>query len=253
MTDNKSFLTSRTSAKKEDISFLGENGNITNGVMNLLSTPPDEYKENEVMDKLLEISMQDSPVRFMYGSISVFIFTAKPDTVDLIQRRIRDIALTVKDNDDLKKILTKLYDHIDLAIHQVNKINTEISNSIKNATVEAKNDIMKEVDNKTRETERTYVGAFATIASILFGLVGGLAFSFQSINKVGSDNILNLIAVVCVIGAFIVGMLSMLVWIILPLTHRSAADISNFKESAKKIVEMLFACAVMFAGLSLLL
>ena len=57
------------------------------------------------MDKLLEISMQDSPVRFMYGSISVFIFTAKTDTVDLIQRRIRDIALTVKANDDLKRFL----------------------------------------------------------------------------------------------------------------------------------------------------
>ena len=156
MTENKSFLTSNTSAKKEDISFLGENGNITNHIMDSLSADSDKYDKSDVMKELLKISKQNSPVRFMYGSISVFIFTAKPDTVDLIQRRIRDIALTVKDNDDLKKILTKLYDHIDLAIHQVNKINTEISNSIKNATDEAKNDIMKEVDNKTRETERTY-------------------------------------------------------------------------------------------------
>lgn len=229
-------------------SLIDENSEFTNELMQKLLLPDNEYKAEDVI-KLIE--EQRNSTRLMYGQISVTIFVMNDRALDVLLDRVEKLAKESAE-ESVKKILCKLYDHIDLATHQVQKINEEMQRSAENAAEDARDKIEKTLDEKIKQTEKTYITTFATVASILFGLVGGLAFSFQAINRVGSQDFLGLLSVICLIGAFIIGVLSVLIWLILPLTHREIS-IEKLSTSIKFwifsgiIIIFLIGASVLFA------
>lgn len=238
-------------------SLIDENVRFTDALINNLMLSDKEYDSDEIIAIL---SSKPENARLMYGRISMTIFLIKGgDTLDVMLARIKGLFEKPID-DGMKKILCKLYDHIDLAVHQIDKINLELKQATEKAAGRAaekaakhaagraaskaasaaKTQIGNTLDEKIKQTEKTYITTFATIASILFGLVGGLAFSFQAINRVGSQDFLGLLSVICLIGAFIIGVLSVLIWLILPLTHRvtSAEKVSPSKKFC------IFSCVI---------
>ena len=217
-------------------SLIDENSKFTNELMNVLLLSEEMYKAEDVVNL---IEKQGHSTRLMYGQISVSIFVMNDKTLDILLNRVENLAQqTTKES--VRKILCKLYDHIDLATHQVQKINEDMQRSAENAAEEARDKIEQTLDEKIKQTEKTYITTFATVASILFGLVGGLAFSFQAINRVGSQDFFGLLSVICLVGAFIIGVLAVLIWLILPLTHR---EIPSEKLPASKRF-CLFSCAI---------
>lgn len=238
-------------------SLIDKNAKFTDDLIKNLMLSDEEYDSDEIIAIL---SNRSENVRLMYGRISMTIFLIKDgDILDVMLARINGLFNKSVD-ESMNKILCKLYDHIDLAIHQIDKINFELKHAAEKAAGRAaekaakhaagraaskaasaaKTQIGNTLDEKIKQTEKTYITTFATIASILFGLVGGLAFSFQAINRVGSQDFLELLSVICLISAFIIGVLSVLIWLILPLTHRvtSAGKVSPSKKFC------IFSCVI---------
>lgn len=250
-------------------SLIDKNAKFTDDLIRNLMLSDEEYDSDEIIAIL---SSRPENVRLMYGRISMTIFLIKDgDILDVMLARINGLFNKSVD-ESMNKILCKLYDHIDLAIHQIDKIDLELNQAAEKAAGRAaekaakhaagraaskaasaaKTQIGNTLDEKIKQTEKTYITTFATIASILFGLVGGLAFSFQAINRVGSQDFLGLLSVICLIGAFIIGVLSVLIWLILPLTHRvtSAGKLSPSKKFcifSCIIIIILIGASVLFA------
>ena len=89
-----------------------------------------EYDSDEIIAIL---SSKPENARLMYGRISMTIFLIKGgDTLDVMLARIKGLFEKPID-DGMKKILCKLYDHIDLAVHQIDKINLELKQATEKA------------------------------------------------------------------------------------------------------------------------
>ena len=122
--------------------------------------------------------------------------------------------------------MSKIFDDINLACLQntaiINNLNSSSEAVVKNAHDTVKADI--------QDMQKTYISAFAVLASILFGLVGGIAFSFEGIRQgVSTQSLTGLLSVICLICSVFLGVLASLFWLIAWLS-------SDKIQSSKKVV-----------------
>lgn len=212
-----------------------------------------EYEETETIERIAEFYNECPQKRPMYSFIASKIYSADDVSVSMIltnAQALFDFAYNNSEYEEHWEFIMRLQDDISLANQQKQLMRESEKTLIqqKEALENITNDYYRKSEAEARKQERTYIGAFATVASILFGLVGSLAFSFKAMETaIAAKNSWLLYGIVCLVSAFFVLIISLLIWILLPLTKRGGVDeIKAFVKQARTIIVLSFIASIAF-------
>lgn len=122
-----------------------------------------------------------------------------------------NVKKEINDIKEIKDFVIRIYDDINLANLQNQAIIDNLKNNTDDIVAKAETEVRDEIKNM----RTTYISAFAVLASILFGLVGGIAFSFEGIKQgTTTNNIHEFLSVVSLIGGIFLIVLGTLIWLI---------------------------------------
>ena len=85
-------------------------------------------------------------------------------------------------------MIVKIYDHFQLALHQIENVNNIFANSIE----EAKENLQKQI----KGVEKEYITILGIFAAIVLAFVGGITFSTSVLQNISATSIFRLLLVV---------------------------------------------------------
>lgn len=167
---------------------------VIHGICASLKTPTNDYKPPDSIKLIHDyITTSDKIDRILYSEISSYIFS-----LDISDRGIfatnAEYLLYYSLNDgnqideDVRKIIIKIYDHSQLVLYQVENAKSIFSDSIK----DAKDDLNKEI----KGIEKEYISILGIFASIILAFVGGITFSSSVLQNMSGVSIYRLLLVI---------------------------------------------------------
>ena len=231
MTVNAEQLNTASLIAKTDSDQSRQWKNLMDKIIDSMRCPDDQYKPLDTIAAIVPLLKSDFK-RPMYSWLSTQMLRVNNDDEEGEQVKIQaylisncerlfEYAFAVEHEDEIKgqdvnpveirAAVIRIYDDLNLASLQNEAILANLNRSTEKVVKNARDTVNEDI----KEMQRTYISAFTVLASILFGLVGGIAFSFEGIKQGASfDNIYDLLAVISILGAFFVAILSALIWLI---------------------------------------
>lgn len=201
---------------------------------NALSKDSNVYKP-ELTVKSIDsyLKKTDKLDRILYSEISNYIFglssTKRPTFYSNIERLLLYVLNDDnKVNGDAKKIVIKIYDHVQLNINQIENA----SNIFKNSIMDAKSKLNDEI----KGIEREYITILGIFASIVLAFVGGITFTTSVLQNIDKVSIFRLILTVDVIGAVLVNVIYLLISFILKINDKEKEGNRRFIKTANWIL-----------------
>lgn len=198
------------------------------GICQALNIQSNKYKP-EITIKAISgyIKKTDKLDRILYSEISNYIFGLRQEDRGTFSTNIEYLLIYVLDDtnivqDDVRKIVIKVYDHVQLAIHQVENA----SNIFQNSVLDAKNKLHDEI----KGIEREHITILGIFASIVVAFVSGITFTTSVLQNIDKVSIFRLILTVDITGAVLINVIYLLISFILRIN-----DIE--KESNKKFIK----------------
>lgn len=156
----------------------------------------------------LYVNTKDKIARIPYSEISNHLFNLEPDKRATFLTNVENLliySLSKEDsiNDDVVKIVTKIYDHTQLVNYQIENMNDIFAQRIVDAKVDLHNEI--------KGVEKEYITILGIFASIMLAFVGAFTFSTSVLNNLGKTGTLDLVVVALVIGLVFVLLISILI------------------------------------------
>ena len=128
------------------------------------------------------------------------------------------ILYSVDDNnlvsDDCKKMIVKIYDHFQLALHQIENVNNIFADSIE----EAKENLQKQI----KGVEKEYISILGIFASIVLAFVGGITFSTSVLQNISAVSVFRLLLVVDFLSFILINVIYILVKFIFTINEKNA-------------------------------
>ena len=252
------------------ISALDQWGRIVLSLLDTMKAAQDEYDPNQTIKCIQELVTSDFR-RPIYTVFSNQILKVGPiddeDREEFIEADTERLTLNcitlleyvfnpenkdrIENIDLVRENVVRIYNDIDLARQQSKQLTITATKAVKRASAkidEKTKDAEKEIDKHVHQMERTYISAFTVIASILFGLIGGIAFTFNAINRITPENMYSSLAVISLVVAFIAGILIILIWLITWLVDKeNVSKRSILKQPALYITLLFVVLSVWFA------
>ena len=116
-------------------------------------------------------------------------------------------------SEDCKKIIVKIYDHFQLALHQIENATNIFANSIE----EAKENLQKQV----KDVEKEYISILGIFAAIVLTFVGGITFSTSVLQNISAVSVFRLLLVVDLLAFFIINVIYILVKFIFTINEKN--------------------------------
>ena len=188
------------------------------GLCNALSKDSSEYKPDVTVKNIVTyLNKTDKLDRILYSEISNYIFGLNSIKRPTFYSNIERLLLYVlndnnKVDDDTKKIVIKIYDHVQLNINQIENA----SNIFKNSIMDAKSKLHDEI----KGIEREYITILGIFASIVLAFVGGITFTTSVLQNIDKVSVFRLILTVDVIGAVLVNVIYLLISFILMINDK---------------------------------
>ena len=112
--------------------------------------------------------------RMLYSEISSYIFSLESEDRGIYTTNLDNLmntTLNLKDgsSEDCRKIILKIYDHSQLALHQIENTNNIFANSIDEAK--------ENLERQMKGIEKEYITILGIFASVVLAFVGGMTFS----------------------------------------------------------------------------
>ena len=187
-----------------------------NQICKSLSVKSNVYKPECTIRLITDyLSEKNKIERILYSEISNYIFSLDIERRGIFATNIDNLLQytmnygNVKNaeiSDDCKKIVIKIYDHFQLALHQIENV----KDILRTGTSEVVEGIRKE----NKGIEREYITILAIFSSIVVAFVGGLNFSNEVLRNMGSISIYRLILVVDFLGFIILNLVYMMIRLI---------------------------------------
>lgn len=167
--------------------------------------------------------------RILYSEISNYIFyldmqgrgTFATNIENLLQYTLSESqgnGNAVNVSDDCKKVVIKIYDHFQLALHQIENVN----NILRNGTQEVVDNIRKE----NKGMEREYITILAIFSSIVVAFIGGVNFSNEVMKSINKASIYRLVLTIDGLGFVILNLVYMMIRLIFEINNMK---IKNFR------------------------
>ena len=125
-------------------------------------------------------------------------------------------SLDEKNNvvEDSKKLIIKIYDHFQLALHQIENVNNIFANSIE----EAKDNLQKQI----KSVEKEYISILGIFAAIVLAFVGGITFSTSVLQNISAVNAFRLLLVVDFLAFVLINIIYILVKFIFTINEKDS-------------------------------
>lgn len=175
-----------------------------------LSVKVTDYVEKDTIDLIEQYIENESKMkRILYSEISNYVFHLDEDRLGTFISNVDDLlGYTLKKSEneiseDCRKIVVKIYDHVQLATYQTEIITELLVPKIE----EAKIGIHKEISG----IEKEYISILGIFASIVLAFVGGITFSSSVLSNINKVSIYKLVLIVDMLGFILINVIWMLI------------------------------------------
>ncbi|RDY30159.1 hypothetical protein [Lachnotalea glycerini] len=156
--------------------------------------------------------------RILYSEISNYIFSLDMIDRGVFATNVEKMLLYALDesnevSEDCTKMIIKIYDHFQLALHQIENANNIFAGSIE----EAKENLRKEI----KGVEKEYISILGIFAAIVLAFVGGITFSSSVLQNIDSASIYRLLLVVDLLAFVLIQVIYMLIKFILIINDKN--------------------------------
>lgn len=117
-------------------------------------------------------------------------------------------------SEDCKKMIVKIYDHFQLALHQIENVNNIFADSIE----EAKENLQKQI----KGVEKEYISILGIFAAIVLAFVGGITFSTSVLQNISAVSVFRLLLVVDFLAFVLINVIYILVKFIFTINEKNA-------------------------------
>lgn len=165
-----------------------------NEICKELSGNTQKYDPQQTVENISAyIKSKNKLDRILYSEISNYIYSLEiPDRGVFATNMEKLLLYSLDDNnaigEDCKKMIVKIYDHSQLALHQIENVNNIFANSIE----EAKENLQKQI----KGIEKEYISILGIFAAIVLTFVGGITFSTSVLQNISVVSVFRLLLVV---------------------------------------------------------
>lgn len=222
----------RTNSLKNSNKYNNTKKQINN-LCKSLNTQSTKYDPERTINLLNSyLNSIDKLDRILYSEISSYIFGLTSGNRGIFLTNVEKLLVHTlnqkkSSKEDTRKIVIKIYDHAQLAIHQIENASNIFANSIvdvKNKLSHERAEIEKEFRNTIEEfrnelknIEKGYITILGIFASIVLAFVGAITFTTSVLQNIDKASIFRLILIVDVIGAVVINILYLLISFILKI------------------------------------
>ena len=191
-----------------------------NGICRGLSTETQSYNPQDTIKDIDSYIISPYKLeRILYSEISDYVFSLGMSERGVFSTNLEKLLLHSLDDensikDDTRKIVVKIYDHFQLAQHQIENVNNIFANSID----DAKENLQKQV----KSIEKEYISILGIFASIVFAFVGGITFSTSVLQNISSVSVFRLLLVVDLLAFVLINVIYILVRFIFAINDKEA-------------------------------
>ena len=182
-----------TMSLEQSIKFNNTKRKI-NAICKALTLETKKYDPQKTVENInTYIASPNKLDRILYSEISNYVFSLEMAQRGIFATNLEKLLLyTLDENnnvaEDSKKLIVKIYDHFQLALHQIENVNNIFANSIK----EAKENLQKEI----KSVEKEYISILGIFAAIVLAFVGGITFSTSVLQNISMVSIFRLLLVI---------------------------------------------------------
>lgn len=197
-----------TMSLEQSIKFNNTKRKI-NAICKALTLETKKYDPQKTVENInTYIASPNKLDRILYSEISNYVFSLEMAQRGIFATNLEKLLLyTLDENnnvaEDSKKLIVKIYDHFQLALHQIENVNNIFANSIK----EAKENLQKEI----KSVEKEYISILGIFAAIVLAFVGGITFSTSVLQNISMVSIFRLLLVIDFLAFILINTIYILV------------------------------------------
>lgn len=198
-----------------------------NSICSALNIETKKYDPQKTVSNIESYLQSENKIdRVLYSEISNYIFSLETSMRGVFATNVEKLLLYSLDEknavkDDCRKLIIKIYDHFQLALHQIENANNIFAESIE----DAKLNFQKEI----KGVEKEYISILGIFAAIVLAFVGGITFSSAVLQNIGGVSIYRLLIVVDFLAFTLINVIYILLKFIFVINNK---DSSMFKVKA---------------------
>ena len=191
-----------------------------NAICKALTLETQKYAPQKTVENIdAYISSPNKLDRILYSEISSFVFSLEMEERGVFATNLEKLLLySLDDNnnvsEDSKRIIIKIYDHFQLALHQIENVNNIFASSIE----EAKENLKKEI----KGVEKEYISILGIFSAIVLAFVGGITFSTSVLQNISSVSVFRLLLIVDFLAFVLINIIYILVKFIFTINEKDA-------------------------------
>ncbi len=172
--------------------------------------------------------------RILYSEISSFVYGLEEEQQGNFATNIESLLsfslnATNQVSEEHYKVIVKIYDHFQLALHQ-KSLNSNTEEVIKKhlvSSMDSAKDIIKdELREDVKHVEKEYISILGIFASIVFAFIGGVTFSTSVLQNINAISIYRLLLITVLLALVLTNTIYILIRFI---CHINNKDIKLFK------------------------
>lgn len=209
-----------------------------NGICQALCKETKDYKPEKTVEGIQKyLDYQDKMERILYSEISSYVFSLDMASRGMFATNVEKLLLYTLEEENTvsepcRKMVIKIYDHFQLALCQIENVNTVFAAGIE----DSKLNLSKEI----KSIEKEYISILGIFAAIVLAFVGGITFSSSVLQNINSISIYRLLIVIDLLAFVLVNVIYILIKFILEINGKD----SNFLQ-VRKINWIIFGIAAM--------
>ncbi|GFI11016.1 hypothetical protein IMSAGC007_03488 [Lachnospiraceae bacterium] len=191
-----------------------------NTICRALTLETQKYDPQKTIENINTYIMSPNKLdRILYSEISNYVFSLEMTQRGVFATNLEKLllySLDEKNNivEDSKKLIVKIYDHFQLALHQIENVNNIFANSIE----EAKENLQKEI----KSVEKEYISILGIFAAIVLTFVGGITFSTSVLQNISAVSVFRLLLVIDFLAFILINVIYILVKFIFTINEKNA-------------------------------
>lgn len=191
-----------------------------NEICKALSLNTQQYDPERTVENISSyIKSANKLDRILYSEISNYVYSLEMSRRGIFATNVEKLLLySLDDNnkvcEDCKKMIVKIYDHFQLALHQIENANNIFANSIE----EAKENLQKQI----KGVEKEYISILGIFAAIVLTFVGDITFSTSVLQNISAVSVFRLLLVVDFLAFVLINVVYILVKFIFTINEKNA-------------------------------
>lgn len=215
-----------------------------NGICKALTLETKKYDPQKTVENIISyIASSNKLDRILYSEISNYVFSLEMSKRGIFATNLEKLLLHSLDekndvDEDCKKLIVKIYDHFQLALHQIENANNIFANSIEEAK--------ENLQNQIKGVEKEYISILGIFAAIVLAFVGGITFSTSVLQNISAVSVFRLLLVVDFLAFVLINVIYILVKFIFVINEKNA---KLFNIRALNIACLVIAAVIIIAWL----